>query len=70
MNTDTSFLLGRIEEAAAQRGLAPSTLCQLAVKNSKLPIRLQEGKSVTLRTVGKLNAWMEANPPLQRAKAS
>lgn len=63
MNTDTSFLLDRIEEAAAQRGIAPSTLCQLAVKNSKLPTRLQEGKSITLRTLGKLEAWMQANPP-------
>lgn len=53
-------ILERIETAAARLGIAPATLTQRAVGNSRLPARLKAGGSVSLRTVERLERWIDA----------
>jgi len=56
MDTD---LVKRIEHYSAQTGLAPSTITQRAVGNSKLYARLCAGGSVTIRVADRLLAYMD-----------
>lgn len=53
-------LIKKIENAATQRGVAASTFCRLAVNDGSLIRRLREGKSVTLATVSKLDAFISS----------
>lgn len=51
-------LLSEIEAAAKSMGIAPATLCERAVQNTRLPQRLREGGSVTLATVNRLRSFI------------
>ena len=52
-------LLTEIQLAARDLGIAPTTLCQRAVRNTALPKRLEDGGSVTLETAGKIRDWIK-----------
>lgn len=54
----SNTILAEIQRAAERLKMAPSTLCQRAVGNSKLPVRLAEGRTVTLETVEKIRAFV------------
>lgn len=56
-------LLAEIESYCAAHGIAPSTLCQKAVKNSNLPDRLRAGKGVTVRIAQQVRAFIQADQP-------
>jgi hypothetical protein len=62
MSTTIKFLQ-EIRDGAKLLGIAPSYLCQMAVGNSKLMIRLEAGGKVTLDTVDKIRAYIAANRP-------
>jgi hypothetical protein len=59
MNTAT--LLREILTAADDLGIAPTTLCQRAVRHAGLIRRLEDGGSVTLATAEKLRRWIKTN---------
>jgi hypothetical protein len=63
-------LITQIETEAERRNLSPSTLCRLAVNDGKLIERLRDGKSLTLKTIDKLQTWLEANPATSAEEAS
>jgi hypothetical protein len=52
-------IIHRIETESAARGIAPSTFCLRAVNDGKFFKRLQEGGTINLRTLDKLNAYFE-----------
>ena len=60
-------LLAEIEDGAKAIGIAPSTLCQRAVKNGQLIKRLQRGESATVETAHKIRAFIEAHRPKTEA---
>ena len=66
--TASLHLLEEIKEGAKAIGIAPTTLCQAAVKNGHIIERLQAGNSVTLRTADKIRAYIEANRPKEAAE--
>lgn len=55
--TATAFLT-RITEAANELGIAPSTLTERAVQNSRIPERLENGGSITLKTAERIETWI------------
>lgn len=61
-------LLQEIKEGAKALGIAPSTLCQRAVKNGYVVSRLEGGASVTLKTAEAIRAYIEANRPKEAAE--
>jgi hypothetical protein len=61
-------LLAEIEDGAKVLGIAPSTLCQRAVKNGWIIKRLEANGSVTLETANKIRAYIEANRPKEAAE--
>lgn len=69
MNDDTSPLLHEIDEFLKSTGMADTTFGQKAVRDWKLMARLRNGGSVTLRTAGKLRAFMEAHRSPVRGRA-
>ncbi len=62
METETD-ILDLIKREAAARGIAPSTLCLRALDDSQLPKRLARGGTMTVRSLSKLRAYLEAPPP-------
>ncbi len=52
-----------IETEAAMRGIAPATLCRMAVQNNRLYGNLCAGCNCTLEIVERLRAYIAANPP-------
>jgi hypothetical protein len=64
---DEQTFLREIKEAANVIGIAPTTLCQRAVKNGALVGRLERGKTVTAATMRKVREWIARNRPELRA---
>lgn len=56
--TTTDDFLKEIKKAAKSLGIAPTTLCQNAVKNGGLIRRLENGGRVTLETVEEIRAYI------------
>jgi len=59
---ETEQLLRSIEAWCRATGTAESTFGRQAVNDGKLVARLREGKSVTLKTLQRLRAYMQAHP--------
>ena len=55
---DEQTLLREIKEAAHVIGIAPTTLCQRAVRNGALVQRLEAGGTVTAATMRKVRQWI------------
>jgi hypothetical protein len=64
---DETILLREIKEAAHVIGIAPTTLCQRAVKNGALVQRLEDGGTVTAATIRKIREWISKHRPKLRA---
>lgn len=56
-------LLDEIKIGAAALGIAQSTLCQRALRNTRLIKRLEDGQSVTVETVEKLRTYIREHSP-------
>jgi hypothetical protein len=56
-------LLDEIIEGAQAIGIAPTTLCQKAVRNGALIGRLEKGGGVNSRTIEQIRAFIAANRP-------
>lgn len=56
----TQELLREINDAASALGIAPTTLCQRAVRHGGLVRRLQGGGRVTLETAEQLRSYIRA----------
>jgi hypothetical protein len=61
-------LLREIKDAAEAIGIAPTTLCQRAVRHGGLVGRLEMGGRVTTDVVDKIRAYIEANRPKEAAE--
>lgn len=62
-------LLQEIKDGAKLLGIAPSTLCQRAVRNGAIVKRLEGGDAtVTLDTAQRIRAYIEANRPKEAAE--
>ncbi len=57
----TSDLLQEIKQGAEAIGIAPTTLCQRAVKHGGLIRRLENGGRVTLETVEQIRTYIREN---------
>lgn len=57
----TRDLLEEIRAGATALGIAPTTLCQRALRNGGLIRRLENGGRVTLETAETIRAYIEAN---------
>lgn len=55
---ETEAVLSEILAAAKRLDCAPSTLCLRAVNNSRIPKMLAGNKSVTLKTLTRLRAYI------------
>lgn len=64
---DEQILLREIKEAANVIGIAPTTLCQRAIKNGALVQRLEGGDTITFATARKIREWIAKNRPKLRA---
>lgn len=56
-------LLEEIRAGAVSIGIAPTTLCQRALKNAHLIKRLEKGRTVTLETTEKIRSYIRENKP-------
>ncbi len=65
---DEQTFLREIKDAANVIGIAPTTLCQRAVKNGALVQRLAAGGTVTAATMRKVREWIVKHRP--RAEAA
>lgn len=61
----TDEIISEIEGYASRAGLSPATVTSRAVSNSRLYDRMKAGGSCSLKTAGRLRAYMLANPPAQ-----
>jgi hypothetical protein len=61
-------LLQEIKEAAAELGIAPTTLCQRAVRHGGLIRRLENGDNVRADTVDKIRAYIAEHQPREAAE--
>jgi predicted transcriptional regulator of viral defense system len=61
-------LLQEIKDAAETLGIAPTTLCQRAVKHGGLIERLERGGKVTTDVVDRIRAYIAANQPKEAAE--
>jgi hypothetical protein len=61
-------LLQEIKDGAEAIGIAPTTLCQRAVKNGAIVARLEKRGSVTLETARKIREFIEKNKPKAAAE--
>lgn len=57
--TVTNDLLTEIRAGAESLGIAPSTLCQRAIKHGGLVKRLENGGRVTLETAEQIRAYIK-----------
>ena len=55
-------IIDRIEAVAKQRGIAASTLCKYAGVGGDKHKRLKSGRSITIKTLNKLNAFLDEDP--------
>lgn len=60
--TTSHDILALIRAEAERIGIAPSTLCQRAVRNAGLVRRLEAGKSVTVDVAARLKSWAADQP--------
>ncbi len=68
MSDDSLDLLQEIKDGARALGIAPTTLCQRAVRNGAIVSRLEGGASVTLKTAGTIRAYIETHRPKEAAE--
>lgn len=68
MSDESLDLLEDIKAGAKALGIAPTTLCQRAVRNGAIVSRLEGGASVTLKTAGAIRAYIAANRPKEAAE--
>ena len=61
-------ILREIKKAAEDMGIAPTTLCQRAVKHGGLVGRLERGGKVTTAVVDEIRAYIDANRPKEAAE--
>lgn len=61
-------LIESIESYCRQTGMAESTFGRRSVNDGKFVGRLRGGKSVTLRTMERIQSFMQANPPARSHK--
>lgn len=62
---EISELLREIEDYCLKKGIAESTFGRLAVGNSKLTVRLREGKGVTLKTMYRIRSYIQTGGSTQ-----
>lgn len=56
-------IIKSIEAYSEASGLAPTTICQYALRNRKVYDRLKSGGSCSVASVEALARWMDENPP-------
>lgn len=61
MSQDETNLITQIEGASERLKLSTATICERAVGNSRLYLRLKAGGGCTLKTAKRLAAYIEAN---------
>jgi hypothetical protein len=61
--TSEKELLAEIRAGAKALGIAPTTLCQRAVKNQHIVGRLIDGKTVTMDTARRIRAYIAKHRP-------
>lgn len=66
--TKTHDLIRRIESYCEREGIAPGTFGRLAVNDGKLIRRLRQGKSITLRTLDRIEAKLSEKRSKTRRK--
>ena len=66
--SDSLDLLQEIRDGAKVLGIAPTTLCQRAVRNGAIIKRLEGGNTVTLKTAAAIRAYIDANRPKEAAE--
>jgi hypothetical protein len=59
----TSELLKDIKAGAEAMGIAPTTLCKMAVRHGGLVGRLERGRGVELETAERIRAYIRDNQP-------
>lgn len=59
--TETSKLIERIEKHCAERGITASTFGFHVVNDGKLIERLKNGKTITLKTLAKIEAALSSS---------
>ena len=59
---DRQQIIKTIEKYAQAAGLAPSTVCQYALRNRKVYARLRAGGTCSVASVETLLSWMAENP--------
>ena len=64
---DTSSLISDIERAAAALGVSPSTIGERAGQGGRFYARLKEGARVWPETAQKVQGWISANVPSEKA---
>ena len=60
---ETEAIIREIEDYCRQTNTAESTFGRRAVNDGKFVARLREGKSVTLKTLNRVHAFMHNHPP-------
>lgn len=68
--TGTQELLQEIKDGAKLLGIAPTTLCQRAVKHGGLIRRLEKGGQVTLETAGEIRDYIRKEIDLKTSDAA
>ncbi|WP_294119567.1 hypothetical protein [Shimia sp.] len=59
MTDEQEKLVRRIEAASERAGLSAATICERAVRNSRLYDRLKSGGSCTYETGGKIHSFID-----------
>jgi len=62
-------IIQAIEDYSRASGLAPSTICQYALRNRKVYQRLKAGGTTSIASAQNLLNWMRDNPPSQEGAA-
>lgn len=60
MTDEQENLVQRIEAVSQSSGLSAATICERAVRNSRLYVRLKAGGSCTYETGGKIHSFLDA----------
>jgi hypothetical protein len=56
-------IIKAVDDYSRASGLAPSTICQYALRNRKVYERITQGGNIGLASIERLMSWMRANPP-------
>ena len=59
---DREQIIKKIEKYAQAASLAPSTVCQYALRNRKVYARLKAGGTCSVASIEALLHWMAENP--------